>query len=160
MRAEVAGSEERCAGRRAGERRRRAQQCRLGLFPTLVLAVFALGTLAQATGGLPTVSGIQGRYSEQALLEANPQIQEAYVAGVLDALMLVYAEGEAFAGDGMDPRNAYALLHEAVAHVPGELPAGAIREVVVESLRAKAGDQSAALTVWRTLVLNRCCWAR
>lgn len=154
------GAKSRRVGRRARGRRKRARSSRpLGIAFGLLLVGLGVGTLVQATGGLPTLTGIQGRYSEEALLEAEPQIQEAYVAGVLDALMLVYAEGEAFAADGLDPRNAYALLHEAVAHLPDDLPASALREVVVKSLRAKASDQSAALAVWRALALHRCCWA-
>lgn len=126
----------------------------------LLLAAFASSAFVQATAGLPTVTWLQGRYSEQALLEADPALQEAYVAGALDALMLVFAEGEAFAADGLDPRSAYGILHEALAHVPTDLPAGALREAVVEGLRAEAGDRSAALAVWRTLALHRCCWSR
>lgn len=126
----------------------------------LLLAALLSGALAQATAGLPSVMSMHGRWSERALLGSSPELQEAYIAGALDAFMAVYAEGEAFAAEGHDPRNAYAALHEALAHVPPDLPIGALREALLQSLGAHASDRSAALALWRTLALSRCCWSR
>lgn len=129
---------------------------------TLILLVswFVPGPVVQATGGLPANTQAPGRFSERELLEADPALQEAYVAGVLDALMLAYAEGEALAAAGLDPRNAYATLYEAVSHIPTALSASALKEEVVATLRESAGNRSAVFAVWRTLALGRCCWTR
>lgn len=126
----------------------------------LLLAGLLSGALAQATAGLPSATSVRGRWSERAFLDASPQLQEAYVAGALDAFMAVYAEGEAFAADGLDPRSAYAALHDALVHIPPDLPIPALREALLQSLSAHASDGSAALAIWRTLALNRCCWSR
>jgi len=139
------------------QRRMRRQWRRSGV--ALLLAGLLMGALAQATAGLPSITFVQGRWSERALLDASPQLQEAYVAGALDAFMAVYAEGEAYSGYGLDPHNAYAALHDALAHVPPDLSTGELREALLQSLDAHASDRSAALAVWRTLALNRCCWS-
>lgn len=117
-------------------------------------------TRAHATGGLPTVTKVQGLFSEAALLTADPEIQKAYVAGVLDALIAVFAEGEAFAEAGLDPRNAYGILYEAVSGIPGAIPLESLQETILESAGSGAGDQAAALVIWRTLALSHCCWGR
>lgn len=126
----------------------------------LLLAGLWLGPPAQATGGLPIVAQAPGRFSEVQLLEADPVLQEAYIAGVLDALMLAYAEGEALAAAGQDPRNAFFTIYEAVAHIPAALPLSALKEEVVAALRESAAERSAAFAVWRTLALSRCCLAQ
>ena len=81
-------------------------------------------------------------------------------AGVLDALLAVFAESEAYAEAGLDLRNAYSILYGTVAGVPGEIPLETLRETILESVGSSASDQAAALVIWRTLALSHCCWGR
>src|SRR5690606_39887192 len=59
------------------------------------------------------------------------------VAGVLDALALVVAQGEAFTAEGIDPRNVYAIVYEAIAGTPAN---GAVH-LLVHALAQEAPMQ-------------------
>lgn len=129
----------------------------------LFIALLVLTPAVRATGGLPIVEEFQGQWSYDRFLAAGTNAQEAYVAGVLDALALVVAQGEAFTAEGIDPRNVYAIVYEAIAGTPAN---GAVH-LLVHALAQEApmhppaetlNSQPAALVVWRALALHHCCW--
>jgi len=109
-----------------------------------LLACVTPSPLVQATGGLPTIHEFQGHFTHQEFLCAEPRIQEAYVAGVLDALALVVAQGEAFAALGFDPRNVYAILYEAIAGIPEDISLLEVRAAVLRSARAQTSAPETA----------------
>lgn len=111
-----------------------------------------------ATAGLPTVSEFSGLFTVQEFLTSDDEIQKVYTAGVLDALLAVVAEGEEFEEVGLDPRNAYGIVYEAIAGIPTDLSLDELRDVVTEHVTTDARDQAAALAIWRNLALYHCCW--
>lgn len=132
------------------------------LFVTLVIVGAVMssaqpgGAPAFATGGLPIVTKVHGILSAQELLTADREVQTAYIAGVLDAFLAVVGEGEAFAEVGLDPRNAYGLVYEAITNLPN-LTLEDLRKVVIEATTTGAEDKAAVLVVWRNLALYHCC---
>lgn len=110
------------------------------------------GAPALATGGLPNVTEAHGILSVEELLTADREVQIAYIAGVLDAFLAVVSEGEAFSEAGLDPRNAYGLVYEAILNLPN-LSLEDLRKVVIQTATGGAEGRAAALEVWRNLAL-------
>lgn len=140
----------------------------LGLLALICLPALLAAPAARATGGLLPVEsfGARGHMSYLEFLDAGSALQDAYVAGVLDTLELIFAQAEAFADAGLDPRSVYAIVYEAVAGIPEDVARGAIRESILADLSAtRANGNSthvaegpAVLAVWQSLALHHCCW--